>query len=77
MKHTLALLCAILVSPPDTVHAADSPPAALKPAGLATAAIFGDHMVLQRGAKVLVWGTAKAGESVSVTFAGQRKSQQR
>ena len=74
MKHTLALLFAMLFVPLDMVHGADSPPAAPQPAGLATAAIFSDHLVLQREAKVPVWGTARAGESVSVTFAGQTKS---
>ena len=31
-------------------------------------AIFGDHMVLQRGQKVPVWGTADAGEQVNVSI---------
>ncbi len=31
-------------------------------------AIFGDHMVLQRGQKVPVWGTADAGEKVTVSI---------
>jgi sialate O-acetylesterase len=30
--------------------------------------IFGDHMVLQQGAPVVVWGTAAPGEEVTVTF---------
>jgi sialate O-acetylesterase len=34
---------------------------------------FGDHAVLQAGMKVPVWGTAGPGESVTVSFAGQRK----
>jgi sialate O-acetylesterase len=34
-------------------------------------AIFGDHMVLQRDAKVPIWGKADAGERVTVTVAGQ------
>ena len=37
-------------------------------------AIFGDHMVLQRGAKVPVWGKADAGERVTVKVAAQEKS---
>jgi sialate O-acetylesterase len=37
-------------------------------------AIFGDHMVLQRDAKVPVWGSADAGEAVTVT-AGNAKAQ--
>ena len=74
MKHTLALLFAMLFVQLDTVHGTDSPPAAPQPAGLTTAAIFSDHLVLQREAKVPVWGTARAGETVSVTFGGQTKS---
>ena len=35
---------------------------------------FTDHMVLQRGMNVPVWGTADAGETVTVEFAGQKKS---
>ena len=37
-------------------------------------AIFGDHMVLQRGAKVPVWGKADAGERVTVKVGVQEKS---
>ena len=36
--------------------------------------IFGDGMVLQRDMPVPVWGWAKAGEKVTVSFAGQEKS---
>jgi sialate O-acetylesterase len=35
------------------------------------ASVFGDHMVLQSGMAVPVWGTADPGEKVTVTFAGQ------
>jgi sialate O-acetylesterase len=35
---------------------------------------FSDHAVLQRGLKVPVWGTAQDGESVTVEFAGQKRS---
>ncbi len=35
------------------------------------AAVFQDHMVLQRDASVPVWGWAEAGESVTVTVAGR------
>ncbi|PTY07510.1 sialate O-acetylesterase [Opitutaceae bacterium EW11] len=37
-------------------------------------AIFGDHMVLQRGKTVPVWGEAQPGESVSVEFADEVKT---
>src|ERR1039458_3889206 len=42
--------------------------AAVKPA-----ALFGDHMVLQGGMPVPVWGTAGAGEQVTVLLNGQRR----
>ena len=35
---------------------------------------FTDHMVLQRDVAVPVWGTADAGELVTVEFAGQKKT---
>jgi sialate O-acetylesterase len=34
--------------------------------------IFGDHMVLQQGTSIPIWGWAEPGEKVSVSFAGQR-----
>ncbi len=40
-------------------------------ADVEVAGVFGDHMVLQRDEKVAIWGTADAGEEVSVTFAEQ------
>jgi hypothetical protein len=36
--------------------------------------IFGEHMVLQSGMPVPVWGTAAPGEKVEVKFAGQDKT---
>ncbi len=44
---------------------------ALAHADVKLPAIFTDHMVLQRGEAVPVWGTAGAGEEVKVSFAGQ------
>jgi sialate O-acetylesterase len=38
------------------------------------AALFADHMVLQQGMDVPVWGTAAPGEAVTVAFAGQSQS---
>lgn len=35
--------------------------------------IFTDHMVLQRGRNVPVWGTAEPGSKIAVEFAGQTK----
>ncbi|MBC2608065.1 sialate O-acetylesterase [Pelagicoccus albus] len=43
-------------------------------AEIEVASPFGSHMVLQREASVPVWGTADAGETVEVTFAGQTVS---
>ena len=46
---------------------------AIQAADLKLAAIFSDHMVLQTGVPVTVWGTADAGAMVSVTLAGQKQ----
>ena len=64
MKQTQALLTALLLVLLVPLHAAD-----LKPA-----AIFSDHMVLQRDKPVPVWGWADAGEKVTVEFAGETAS---
>jgi sialate O-acetylesterase len=37
------------------------------------AAVFSDHMVLQRDRPVPIWGTADPGAQISVEFAGQRQ----
>ncbi|SVC21850.1 uncharacterized protein METZ01_LOCUS274704, partial [marine metagenome] len=33
--------------------------------------VFGDHMVLQQGQRLPIWGWAEPGESVTVSVAGQ------
>ena len=43
------------------------------PSGLLLPRIFSDHMVLQRGMPVPVWGRAVPQSQVTVTFAGQSK----
>ena len=48
--------------------------AAAARADVTLAPLFTDHAVLQRDQPVPVWGTADAGESVTVTFAGQSVS---
>src|SRR5439155_22796199 len=45
--------------------------AAIAQASVKPHALFGDHMVLQQGTKVPVWGTAAAGEPITVRFRGQ------
>ena len=40
------------------------------------AALFADHMVLQQGVPVAVWGAATPGEKITVRFSGQKKSAQ-
>lgn len=40
-------------------------------ADVAINGVFSDHMVIQREARVPVWGTAAAGEDVTVSIAGQ------
>ncbi|HSW46828.1 MAG TPA: sialate O-acetylesterase [Phycisphaerae bacterium] len=44
------------------------------PADVTVPNLFGDHMVLQRDLPVPVWGTARAGESVTVTLGDQTVS---
>ncbi len=46
----------------------------LSAAELKLATPFADHMVLQREKPVPVWGWADAGESITVEFAGQKKT---
>lgn len=41
-------------------------------AELTVSRVFNDHMVLQRGAPIRVWGTADVGTPVGVSFAGQQ-----
>jgi sialate O-acetylesterase len=54
---------AVLLAPMIGVDAAE----------LKVAAVFSDHMVLQRDRPVPVWGWCDPGEKVAVRFAGQRK----
>lgn len=39
---------------------------------LTVGAIFSDHMVLQKGKRIPVWGTAEPGETVTASLAGRR-----
>lgn len=43
-------------------------------ATVSLASPFGDHMVLQQGRSVPVWGTAAPGETIVVEFAGQMRA---
>ncbi len=46
-------------------------------ADLKLAAVFSDHMVLQRELPIAVWGWADPGESVTVSFAGKSETARR
>ena len=48
--------------------------AAVASADVKLAGVFGDHMVLQRGVALPVWGWADPGEAVTVTLGGQTKT---
>jgi len=48
-------------------------PAGAVLADVSLPAVFSSHMVLQRDSAVKVWGTADAGEGVTVSFAGQTR----
>ncbi|HAU36320.1 MAG TPA: sialate O-acetylesterase [Phycisphaerales bacterium] len=43
-------------------------------AGVRLASVFGGNMVLQRDMPLRIWGTAAAGEKVTVSFAGQTQT---
>lgn len=49
-------------------------PATTASAALKIASIFSDHVVLQCGRPVTIWGSADAGANVVVEFAGQKKT---
>lgn len=48
----------------------------LLPGDLFLPSIFSDHMVLQRGARIPIWGTAQPGAEVEAKFAGRTQSAQ-
>src|SRR5688500_10797252 len=56
MSRTVRLLAIVLLS--TSVSQAD----------VKLPAIFGDHMVLQSGMKIPVWGTADPGEQITITL---------
>ncbi len=60
-KHTLSLLAILSLAVPALTQA--------KPA-----AVFSDHMVLQRGKPIAIWGSAAKGEAVTVTLDGKSVS---
>lgn len=62
-RHCTALAACLLL------FFASAASAAVRPA-----ALFADHMVLQRDVEVPVWGTADPGEAVKVSFNGETRS---
>ena len=65
MKHTHTSILALYISLISAVTCQ---------AEVSSSALFSNHMVLQRGVTVPVWGHAEAGESVKVSFSGQSKT---
>src|SRR3954453_21434523 len=63
ISRTLALLALLVLTS-----------AARVSADVVVSPMFGDHMVLQRGIKIPVWGKAEPGERVTVTLADQSQS---
>ena len=63
MRMFQSVVCAVCLSMPVGVVAEVKPHA-----------LFTDHMVLQQGRSVPVWGTADTGERVTVSFLNQKKS---
>lgn len=72
MKRILALLSLLLLLPYSVGLAAPQQPAPQPAIELGTP--FGNHMILQRGKKVPVWGWSKPGVKITVAFAGQSKT---
>jgi len=69
----LVMVCmAVLVAASHAAAASEMPAATLATGGLRLPAIFADHMVLQQGIKVPVWGWAAAGDKVAVTLGDQK-----
>ena len=64
MKHHRAVLVALLLPSLATIQATE----------VKFAAIFSDHVVLQREKPVPVWGWAEPGENITVQFGGQKKT---
>ena len=71
----MALFTALL-SMSSIAHAAEPEAAAEAPlkAAIELGAPFCDHMILQRDMKVPVWGWSKPGDTITVEFAGQKKT---
>lgn len=65
MSRTVALVVAMFVA---------VVPVARTRAAITLPPVFGSHMVLQRDMPVPIWGTAAAGEQVTVTFRDQMKT---
>jgi sialate O-acetylesterase len=63
MKLIPTIFIALLLAPLTVLHGAE----------LKLAAMFSDHMVLQRDLPVPIWGWTDAGMEVTVEFAGQKK----
>ena len=63
MKYMAALTSLLALGPAPALWADVKP-----------AALFSDHMVLQQGMSVPVWGTAEPGEQVTVSIAGQTQT---
>ncbi len=75
-KRISALVAIAILATTSLGFAADAAPvgeAAREPA-VEMGAPFRDHAILQRGERVPVWGWSKPGDTVSVEFAGQKKT---
>jgi sialate O-acetylesterase len=68
-RNVFGILAAALLGLVTACVAPTSPPA--PKTNVTVAPIFGDHAVLQAGMPVPVWGTAAAGDSISVAFGGR------
>lgn len=71
-SHPLTTAAAALLLLFISVGCSHSPKSDAPPAEIKLSSLFADHMVLQRGMAVPVWGTAGPGQKVTVEVAGKK-----
>ena len=70
----LIVVTALVIAPFITQAAKKAPPTPPRDLAIEMGAPFYDHMILQRGMRVPVWGWSNPGDTVTVEFAGQKKT---
>jgi hypothetical protein len=77
IKNTIAVSVVCMVAALfglDATAAGSAPAATPRTLAIQMGAPFHDHAILQRGMKVPVWGWSEPGDTITVEFAGQKKT---